>query len=143
MKLLTAFVAGLLFGVGLIVAGMTNPAKVLGFLDLAGNWDPSLAFVMVGAIMVGVVAFRIAGARERSLLGGAMHLPTSRHVDRRLVLGGIAFGIGWGLAGYCPGPALASVTSGGKPLLFTLSLVAGMSLFELFERLPRARRKAG
>jgi uncharacterized membrane protein YedE/YeeE len=98
---------------------------------------------MVGAIMVGVVAFRIAGARERSLLGGAMHLPTSRHVDRRLVLGGIAFGIGWGLAGYCPGPALASVTSGGKPLLFTLSLVAGMSLFELFERLPRARRKAG
>jgi uncharacterized membrane protein YedE/YeeE len=140
MILLVAFGAGLLFGVGLIVAGMANPAKVLGFLDLAGNWDPSLAFVMGGAILIGLAAFRFAGARERSLLGAAMHMPASRQVDRRLVLGGLAFGIGWGLAGYCPGPALASVAAGGvKPLVFTLSLVAGMGLFELFERLPRRR----
>jgi uncharacterized membrane protein YedE/YeeE len=142
MQLLMAFAAGLLFGVGLIVAGMTNPAKVQGFLDLAGNWDPSLAFVMAGAIMVGLVAFRIAGARERSLLGEAMRLPTARHIEPRLVLGGLAFGVGWGLAGYCPGPALASLAAGGfKPLVFALSLAAGMALFELFERLPRARRR--
>jgi uncharacterized membrane protein YedE/YeeE len=141
MKLLTAFLSGLLFGVGLIVSGMTNPAKVQGFLDLAGTWDPSLAFVMAGAILVALVAFRIAGRRERSLLGEAMRLPAARHVDRRLVVGGIAFGVGWGLAGYCPGPALASVAGGGKPLVFTLSLVAGMALFELFERLPALRAK--
>jgi uncharacterized membrane protein YedE/YeeE len=142
MQLLMAFAAGLLFGVGLIVAGMTNPAKVQGFLDLAGTWDPSLAFVMAGAIMVGLVAFRIAGARERSLLGEAMRLPTARRIEPRLVLGGLAFGIGWGLAGYCPGPALASLAAGGfKPLVFALSLAAGMALFELFERLPRARRR--
>jgi uncharacterized membrane protein YedE/YeeE len=142
MQLILALASGLLFGVGLILAGMTNPAKVQGFLDLAGHWDPSLAFVMGGAIVVGLVAFRIAGARERSLLGEAMHLPASRHIDPRLVLGGLAFGIGWGLAGYCPGPALASLAGGGaKPLIFALSLVAGMGLFELFERLTRSRRR--
>jgi uncharacterized membrane protein YedE/YeeE len=142
MILLMAFAVGLLFGVGLIVAGMTNPAKVQGFLDLAGNWDPSLAVVMGGAIVLGLAAFRIAGARERSLLGEAMRMPTTRHIDRRLVLGGLAFGIGWGLAGYCPGPALASLAAGGfKPLVFSLAMVAGMGLFELFERLPRSRRR--
>ena len=107
MQILTALIAGLVFGIGLIVAGMTNPAKVQGFLDLAGNWDPSLAFVMGGAILVGVAGFRFAGQRERSLLGEAMRLPTSTVIDRRLVLGGLAFGAGWGLAGFCPGPALA------------------------------------
>jgi uncharacterized membrane protein YedE/YeeE len=142
MQLLMALAAGLLFGLGLILAGMTDPAKVQGFLDLAGNWDPSLAFVMAGAIMVGLVAFRIAGARERSLLGQAMHLPTSTRIEPRLVLGALAFGVGWGLAGYCPGPALASLAAGGaKPLVFSLSLVAGMGLFELFERLPRLSRR--
>jgi uncharacterized membrane protein YedE/YeeE len=141
MQLIMALAAGLLFGVGLILAGMTDPAKVQGFLDLAGNWDPSLAFVMGGAIMVGLVAFRIAGARERSLLGQAMQLPASRRIEPRLVLGALAFGVGWGLAGYCPGPALASLATGGKPLVFALSLVAGMALFELFERLPRLRRR--
>jgi uncharacterized membrane protein YedE/YeeE len=141
MQLLMALAAGLLFGVGLILAGMTDPAKVQGFLDLAGNWDPSLAFVMGGAIMVGLVAFRIAGARERSLLGDAMQLPASRRIEPRLVLGALAFGVGWGLTGYCPGPALASLATGGKPLVFVLSLVAGMALFELFERLPRLRRR--
>jgi uncharacterized membrane protein YedE/YeeE len=141
MQTIFAFIVGLVFGIGLIVSGMTNPAKVQGFLDLAGRWDPSLALVMAGAIAVGLVAFRLAGKRERSLLGAAMRLPTSRQIDRRLVLGGLAFGIGWGLAGYCPGPALASIALGGKPLVFAAAMVAGMALFELFERLARAETK--
>lgn len=142
MQILVSFFVGLLFGIGLIVGGMTNPAKVQGFLDLAGRWDPSLAFVMGGAVLVGLVAFRFAGKRERSLLGDAMRLPTARQIDRRLVLGGLAFGIGWGLAGYCPGPALASLALGGKPLIFSIAMVAGMGLFELLERLPKARRRS-
>lgn len=134
MPILMAFVVGLVFGIGLIVSGMTDPSKVLGFLDLAGQWDPSLAFVMGGAILVGLVAFRVAGGRERSLLGEPMRLPSATTINRRLVLGSLAFGAGWGLAGYCPGPALASLASGsGKALLFTLAMVAGMSLFEVFE----------
>jgi uncharacterized membrane protein YedE/YeeE len=136
-----AFIVGLVFGIGLIVGGMTNPAKVQGFLDLAGRWDPSLAFVMGGAVLVGLAAFRFAGKREQSLLGAPMRLPAARHIDRRLVLGGLAFGVGWGLGGYCPGPALASVALGGKPLVFSIAMVAGMGIFELLERLPRARRR--
>ena len=134
MSILMAFIVGMVFGIGLIVAGMTDPAKVIGFLDLAGNWDPSLAFVMGGAILVGLVAFRIAGKRERSLLGEAMRLPTATRIDRRLVLGSLAFGAGWGLAGYCPGPALASLATGDtEPWIFALAMLAGMSLFELLE----------
>jgi uncharacterized membrane protein YedE/YeeE len=141
MQIIMAFVAGLVFGIGLIAGGMTNPAKVQGFLDLAGRWDPSLAFVMGGAVLVGLVAFRFAGRRERSLLGTAMQLPKARDIDRRLVLGGLTFGVGWGLAGYCPGPALASLALGGKPVIFAVAMVAGMVLFELLERLPRASRR--
>ena len=145
MPILMAFIVGLVFGIGLIVSGMTDPSKVLGFLDLAGNWDPSLAFVMGGAILVGLVAFRSAGRRERSLLGEPMRLPTATRIDRRLVLGSLIFGAGWGLAGYCPGPALASLASGGaKPLVFAIAMVAGMSLFELVEwaRAGRSARTA-
>jgi uncharacterized membrane protein YedE/YeeE len=139
MQLLIAFGIGLLFGLGLIVSGMTNPAKVLGFLDLAGKWDPSLLFVMGGAILVAAVAFRIAKGRQRSLLGEAMRLPSATAIDRRLVLGSVAFGAGWGLAGFCPGPAIASLAAGSiKPLIFTAAMVAGMGLFELLESL-RAR----
>jgi uncharacterized membrane protein YedE/YeeE len=140
MQIVMALMAGLIFGIGLIVSGMTNPAKVIGFLDLAGNWDPSLAFVMGGAILVGIVAFSFARKRERSLLGAAMHLPTATHIDRRLVMGSLAFGAGWGLAGYCPGPALASLASGGvKPMIFTLAMLAGMALFEVLDRVSAAR----
>lgn len=145
MPILTAFFVGLVFGVGLIVSGMTDPAKVLGFLDLAGDWDPSLAFVMAAAILVGLLAFRSAERRERSLLGEPMRLPTATRIDRRLLLGALAFGAGWGLAGYCPGPALASLVLGGvKPLIFTLAMVAGMGLFELIERTrtDRSTRRA-
>jgi uncharacterized membrane protein YedE/YeeE len=141
MQILFAFVVGLLFGIGLIVGGMTDPAKVQGFLDLAGRWDPSLAFVMGGAVLVGLAAFRFAGTRERSLLGAAMRLPTMRHIDRRLLLGALTFGAGWGLAGYCPGPALASVALGGKALVFSIAMVAGMAIYELLERLPRSRQR--
>lgn len=142
MPIVSAFVVGLVFGIGLIVAGMTNPAKVQGFLDLAGNWDPSLAFVMGGAILVGLVGFRFAARRERALLGEAMRLPTATRIDRRLVLGGLAFGAGWGLAGFCPGPALASLATGGaKAWLFTGAMLAGMIAFEVLERGADAARR--
>lgn len=142
MQTLAALLAGLLFGIGLILSGMADPSKVIGFLDLTGNWDPSLAFVMAGAIMVGAIAFRFAGGRRTSLLGAPMHLPTSTIIDRRLVLGSLTFGIGWGLAGYCPGPALASVLAGSmKPVIFVIAMVAGMALFELIELLRHFRSR--
>jgi uncharacterized membrane protein YedE/YeeE len=140
MHVFSALLTGLLFGIGLIVSGMTDPSKVTGFLDLAGNWDPSLAFVMGGAILVGLFAFRFAARRPRALLGGPMLLPQATRIDRRLLLGSLVFGAGWGLAGYCPGPALASLLGGGvKPLVFTLAMLAGMGLFELLERRAAAR----
>ena len=142
MPMLTAFLAGLLFGGGLILSGMSNPAKVLAFLDIAGHWDPSLLFVMVGAILVAAIAFRIGGARARTVFGGAIHLPGARRIDARLLLGSATFGVGWGLAGYCPGPALASLGVGGWPtLLFVAAMLAGMTLFEVVERIA-ARRAA-
>jgi uncharacterized protein len=142
MQIVMAFIVGLVFGIGLIVAGMTNPAKVQGFLDLAGNWDPSLAFVMGGAILVGLFAFRWAGRRERALLGDAMRLPSATRIDRRLVLGSLAFGAGWGLAGFCPGPALASLASGGaKAIVFTGAMLAGMAVFDVLERARGAARR--
>ena len=134
MNVFTSLLAGLLFGVGLIVSGMTNPAKIIGFLDLFGKWDPSLAFVMGGALLVGSIAFRFAGKRQRALLGIPMNIPTKRDIDRRLVLGNLTFGIGWGLAGYCPGPAVTSLATGGsKPWIFFLAMLAGMALFEIIE----------
>lgn len=135
------FASGLAFGVGLIISGMTDPAKVLAFLDLAGNWDPSLAFVMGGAVVVGLVPFAIAKRRTTTLLGAPMHLPGRRDIDRRLIIGSLAFGAGWGLAGFCPGPALVSVAMlTPEAAVFTGAMLAGMALFEVLERL--ARRQA-
>lgn len=129
-----SFTAGLVFGIGLILAGMANPAKVIGFLDLAGAWDPSLAFVMAGAIAVGVFAFAIAKKRDASLLGLQMHLPTNQHIDKRLVLGGLAFGVGWGLSGICPGPGIVLLGAGSlKGIVFVLAMIAGMGIFEWIE----------
>lgn len=143
MQMWIALAAGLIFGIGLIISGMTDPSKVIGFLDLAGPWNPSLAFVMGGAVGVGTVAFGLAAKRTRSLLGEAMRLPTATRLDRRLALGSLAFGAGWGLAGYCPGPALASLIGGGKePLIFTAAMVAGMAIFELLERRRRHAPRA-
>jgi uncharacterized protein len=141
MRIFSALLAGLVFGSGLILSGMTDPAKVLGFLDLAGAWDPSLALVMVGAIAVASLAFRIAGQRPRALLGDVMHLPAARQIDRPLVLGALAFGAGWGLAGFCPGPALASLLTGGaQVLVFVSAMAAGMAVFELQGRLMPGRK---
>jgi len=134
-----AFVAGLTFGVGLVVSGMVNPAKVLGFLDLAGAWDPSLALVMAGAVAIAAVAFALAGKRTTTLLGAPMTLPARRTLDRRLVVGSLVFGIGWGLAGFCPGPAVVALGAGKlKALVFVLAMIAGMLAFELLERTQAA-----
>ncbi len=138
MQLLIAFGTGLVFGIGLLVSGLANPAKVLAFLDLGGAWDPLLLFTMGGAVAVAAVAFRSARQRGRTLLGVAIRLPGATGIDRCLVLGSVVFGIGWGLAGFCPGPAIASLAAGStKPLLFVLAMVAGMGIFELAEWLRR------
>jgi hypothetical protein len=132
---LSEFLVGLLFGLGLLLSGMTDPGKVLGFLDLFGNWDPSLALVMCGAIGVGVFAFALAKKRTVSFLGGAMRMPTSSQIDRRLIVGALMFGAGWGLAGFCPGPALVSLAAGQpKAAVFVVFMVAGMFAFEVLER---------
>jgi uncharacterized membrane protein YedE/YeeE len=128
---LAAFAAGLVFGLGLILSGMSDPGKVKGFLDLAGAWDPSLAFVMAGAIGVGFFAFRFAGRRAQSFLGGAMRVPSvskwPRGIDLPLVAGSVVFGIGWGLSGFCPGPALVALGAGyDKAFVFVLAMLAGM-----------------
>lgn len=138
MGKLTAFLAGLVFGLGLLLAGMANPAKVLGFLDLAGAWDPSLALVMVAAIGVAVLPLTWAKRRSRSLLGAPMQLPVKRELDRRLIGGSLLFGIGWGIAGICPGPAVAILLSGHwQVLLFVAAMLLGMLLFEALERRER------
>lgn len=136
MSALAAFAAGLVFGVGLVLSGMTDPGKVLGFLDVAGAWDPSLAFVMAGAILVGAAAFALARRRAQAFLGDAMQLPARRDIDLRLVAGAIVFGIGWGLAGFCPGPALVSFGSGqDKAAVFVVAMLVGMVLYTAAERI--------
>ena len=135
MVTLASVLAGLVFGLGLIVSGMANPAKVLGFLDLTGPWDPSLAFVMAGAVVVGAVAFAVANMRTASLLGVTMQLPSGQRLDRRLMVGSALFGVGWGVAGFCPGPALVALGMGeGKALVFVIAMLVGMGVFELIER---------
>lgn len=132
---ISEFAVGLLFGLGLIMSGMTDPAKVLGFLDLSGSWDPSLALVMGGAIAVGFFAFAIAQKRTVNFFGGALHLPKSNQIDKPLVMGAMLFGAGWGLAGFCPGPGLVSLASGQvKGALFVVFMLAGMQLFEVWSR---------
>ena len=140
MLVAIAFLAGLVFGIGLLLSGMADPAKVLGFLDLAGSWDPSLALVMVGAIAVATIGFAVARRRTTSLLGTPIRLPTKRSIDRRLVVGSTLFGAGWGLAGFCPGPALVALGTGeGKAIVFVAAMLAGMGLFELIESRRSAR----
>lgn len=131
---LLALLAGFIFGVGLIVSGMTQPAKVVGFLDILGGWDPSLAFVMLGAIAVHFLAYRLVPRLPRPLWASRWTLPTRRDVDARLIVGAVLFGAGWGLGGYCPGPALTSVASGTmSALLFTGSMLLGMWAYNLWE----------
>ena len=130
-----SFATGLIFGIGLLVSGLANPAKVLAFLDLAGAWDPSLAFVMAGAIVVASIGFAMAGRRTSTLIGTPMHLPAAPGIDRRLVLGSVAFGVGWGLVGFCPGPAIVALGAGhAKALLFVGAMLAGMAIYAWQER---------
>jgi uncharacterized membrane protein YedE/YeeE len=135
MQRISEFLVGLIFGVGLLLSGMTDPGKVIGFLDLTGHWDPSLALVMGGAIGVGVFAFTWAKRRKQPLLGQAFDWPASEQIDRRVVLGSLMFGMGWGMAGFCPGPALVSLAAGQeKALYFVGAMIFGMIAFELIQR---------
>ncbi|WP_313332863.1 DUF6691 family protein [Comamonas sp.] len=135
MTILMAALAGLVFGLGLLVSGMADPQKVLGFLDIAGAWDPSLALVMGGAIALGLPGFALARRRSRSLLGAPMQLPARQTIDAPLLFGSALFGIGWGLAGYCPGPALVGTAAGlGSAAIFSVAMLAGMLLFGLWSK---------
>jgi uncharacterized membrane protein YedE/YeeE len=133
--IVVAWVCGCIFGFGLLLSGMVNPAKVLNFLDVGGAWDPSLALVMAGAILVGLAAFGIAKRRSLSYLGYEMRLPKASAVDGKLVTGSMLFGIGWGLAGFCPGPALVALgLLAIKPVVFVLSMLCGMAIFEVVNK---------
>jgi uncharacterized membrane protein YedE/YeeE len=131
--LISQFAIGVLFGWGLIISGMSNPQKVLGFLDITGLWDPSLIFVMLGAILVGLAGFYIVSKRTEAFFGGALHIPTRRDISKPLVIGSFVFGVGWGIAGICPGPAIIVLGAGYlKALVFVLAMFAGMQICERF-----------
>ena len=132
---MVVFCSGVVFALGLGIAGMTQPGKITGFLDFAGSWDPSLLFVMIGAIAVYSIGYRLTVRRPKPLLSDAFHIPPAGTVDRPLVLGALLFGVGWGLAGFCPGPALTSIVSlQREPLVFASAMVGGMLLYEWTSR---------
>lgn len=139
--MLLQFAIGLIFGLGLLLSGMSNPAKVLNFLDLggigAGTWDPSLAFVMAGAVAVTFAGFNFVLKRSQPLFSETFHLPTKSEIDRRIILGPAIFGVGWGLAGFCPGPALTALGFGSKAaVLFVAAMLSGMVLARWIARRP-------
>lgn len=134
-RIVVAFGLGLLFGIGLLISGMTDPAKVLGFLDVTGAWDPSLALVMAGAVGVFGVAYRLALRKSRPVLAPSFDVPAARAIDRRLVAGALVFGVGWGLSGFCPGPALVSATFGeARVWAFVGAILVGMALVHGLDR---------
>jgi uncharacterized membrane protein YedE/YeeE len=143
MRILVALFSGALFGLGLAVSGMMNPAKVIGFLDFAGGWDPTLAFVMGGALLVTIPAFRLILSRQRPILADGFALPTRSTLDGRLLAGAALFGVGWGLSGFCPGPAVAALVTGLTPVFaFVAAMLAGMILYAwVFERPDRGSVK--
>jgi uncharacterized membrane protein YedE/YeeE len=131
-RLASIFLAGVLFAGGLVISGMTQPSKVIGFLDFGGNWDPSLAFVMLGAISVHALAYRVMAKRKAPILAPTFQIPTRRDIDVRLILGAVLFGVGWGLAGYCPGPAVSSIVAGDpSTLTFFGSLLSTLVVYSL------------
>lgn len=128
MRVVFALLCGLIFGLGLVVSGMSNPAKVQNFLDIAGQWDPSLAFVMGGAIAVTLPAFALLRQRQKPFFSGTFEFPTPADLDKRLLLGAALFGVGWGLGGLCPGPAVTAISAGHSGILvFVLAMLAGMT----------------
>lgn len=133
---IAALIAGLIFGLGLTTSEMVNPAKVLAFLDLFGNWDPSLAFVMGAALIVTAMGYRLVWTRGRPVFADRFQVPGDRQIDTRLAVGAVLFGIGWGLVGLCPGPAISALTLGGAPvLLFLGAMAVGMGAFEGFDKI--------
>ena len=133
---MTAGLAGLFLGMGLILSGMANPAKVVGFLDVAGSWDPSLGLVMGGGLVVGSVGFALLKKKPTTLLGEPLNLPSSRKIDFRLIVGSVLFGIGWGITGICPGPGLVLLGAGiPEGVIYVVSLLAGMTLYSAIEKL--------
>jgi len=139
-KIASAFIAGTVFGLGLAISEMINPARVVGFLDVAGRWDPTLIFVMGGALLITAIMFPVILRRRRPFLAEQFHLPTKEPIDGPLILGAVIFGIGWGLAGFCPGPALAALASGSRAVLvFVIAMIAGQWLMSRVERRREAR----
>lgn len=138
---IAAFIVGFIFALGLGISGMTQPTKVVGFLDLFGMWDPSLIFVMVGAIAVHFVTYRFVRRRSSPLLVSEWHVPTKKELTPSLILGSVLFGVGWGLGGFCPGPAVTSLASfEGRPLIFVVSMIAGMILFRVIDSKVKFRK---
>lgn len=141
LKNLSALLAGLIFGLGLTISQMVNPAKVLGFLDLLGNWDPSLAFVMGGGLVVTFIGYRLVLRRPKPIADLKFQIPQKKEIDTKLAIGAVLFGIGWGLVGLCPGPAIAALTIGGTPaLIFLAAMIGGMVLFEAYQRFTPGQR---
>ena len=137
---ITAGLAGLLLGLGLILSGMANPAKVVGFLDVAGPWDPSLGLVMGGGLVAGSIGFALLKKQPTTLLGEPLNLPTSRKIDLRLIMGSVLFGIGWGITGICPGPGLVLLGAGiPEGVIYIASLLMGMTLYSVIEKLRHNR----
>lgn len=131
MKNVLVFISGLVFGIGLIISGMSNPYNVIGFLDLAGNWNPSLAFVMIGAVGVTLIFTRWVVARQKTIFNDPLHLPGTTQINKELVIGGFIFGAGWAIAGFCPGPAVVALGAGYvKALVFVIAMIAGMLLHD-------------
>lgn len=132
MTTIVSMLVGMIFGFGLILSGMVNPAIVLSFLDIAGNWNPSLLWVMGGAMSISAIAFAVARKRKNSYLGIPIQIPTATRIDQRLLIGSFLFGVGWGIAGICPGPALVLVGSGStSAIVFLIAMMTGMLLFEM------------
>ena len=143
IAIVVPFLAGLLFGAGLVLSQMVDPAKVLGFLDVAGAWDPSLALVMVGALAVTALGYRLSFGLGRPLAAGQFRLPTRTDIDRPLIVGAVLFGLGWGIAGYCPGPAIASLAFGRPEIVvFVVAMLAGMAAYRFTGDRPIGRRYA-
>jgi len=137
----STFIVGFIFALGLGISGMTQPEKVVGFLDLFGEWDPSLLFVMIGAILVHFISYRWIRSRVSPLFVGNWHVPTKKEITPSLLIGAFLFGVGWGIGGYCPGPALTSLASFElRPFVFVASMILGMFLFKLFDQKAKVKR---